>query len=401
MMTTTMTTRATPFRPTPARAGDDRFVELAARLGAQFAPRAAEHDRENTFVGENYAVLGEAGYTRLAVPTELGGLGASMRQICYAQAELAKYCGATALAVNMHIYVTLTAVYRWRHGAEGAEALLRRVASDGLILMTSGGSDGIWPTAKAVREKGGYRVSGRKTFCSQAPVAGVLSTSAVYDDPREGPVVLAINVPAASEGYHIVETWDTLGMRGTASHDVQLDAVFVPEAQVLARRSPGRVDLSLRNALVHITPPAAAVYYGIAAGARDEAVRTVLQRKSGEGQPLAEDPTIQRQVGLMDFRLKTAWWSLLGALDELGEDYDVGEREVNLLQLAKRETLLAAGEVVDVAMETVGGASYFKRSPIERAYRDVRAGKFHPFSPEKALVYAGRATLGLPVDRIW
>src|SRR5689334_1612462 len=99
-------------RPAPLRADDDRFVPLAADLGARFAERAADHDRENSFVEENFALLRESGYTALAIPEELGGLGASLRQVCYAQAELARSCGATALAVNMHIYLTLTNMYR-------------------------------------------------------------------------------------------------------------------------------------------------------------------------------------------------------------------------------------------------------------------------------------------------
>jgi alkylation response protein AidB-like acyl-CoA dehydrogenase len=393
--------RNSAWRPTPVRPGDDQFVALAAEVGAQCAPRAAEHDRDNTFVAENYDLLRRAGYTRLAVPKELGGLGATMRQVCYAQAELAKYCGATALAINMHIYVTLVTMYRWRHGAAAVEGLLSRVASDGAILMTSGGSDGIWPSAVATRVEGGYHVSGRKVFCSQAPAAAILSTSAVYEDPHEGMTVLAIMLPMASDGVRIIETWNTLGMRATASHDVQLTEVFVPDEAVAARRDWGKVDLSLRNALVHITPTAAAIYYGVAAGARDEALRTISQRKAGNGEPMANDPLIQRQIGLMDYRLRTAWWSLVGALDELGDDYEIGEREVGLTQVAKRDVLLAAQEVVDTAMEAVGGSSYFRTSPLERAYRDVRAGKYHPFNPERVLLYTGRQALGLPVEGIW
>jgi alkylation response protein AidB-like acyl-CoA dehydrogenase len=389
------------WRPAPVRPGDDDFVELAARMGTQCETRAAEHDRDNTFVAENYALLRDAGYTRLAVPKELGGLGATLRQVCYAQAELAKYCGATALAINMHIYVTLVTAYRWRHGATETAGLLRSVADDGAILMTSGGSDGIWPSAVASRVEGGYRVSGRKVFCSQAPAATMITTSAVYEDPREGMTVLAIMVPMSGEGVRIIETWDTLGMRGTSSHDTQLTEVFVPDQAVITRREWGKVDVSLRNALVHITPTVSTVYFGIASGARDEAVRTVLQRKTGNGEPVANDLIIQRQIGLMEYRLRTAWWSLVGALDELGDDYALGEREVGLTQMAKRDVLLAAQEVVDTAMETVGGSSYFRRSPLERAYRDVRAGKYHPFNPERVLLYAGRQTLGLPVDGIW
>ena len=158
-------------RPAPLREDDERFVSLASELGGEIAPFAEAHDRENTFVTEAYKVLEEAGYLRLAVPEELGGLGATMRQVCYAQAELARSCGSTALAANMHLYITLLQCWRRRQGAADAEGILRRVADEGLVLMTSGGSDWLWPTAEAVRENGGFRVSGRKTFCSQAPRA--------------------------------------------------------------------------------------------------------------------------------------------------------------------------------------------------------------------------------------
>ena len=157
--------------------------------------------------------------------------------------------------------------------------------------MTSGGSDGIWPSGTAVRENGGFRVSGRKMFCSQAPVADVLVTMAAYDDPEEGTMVLLMGIPTTSQGLQVVETWDTLGMRATASHDVQLEDVKVSDAQIVARRPWGKVDPALRNAGVHFAPPVAAVYFGVAAAARDEAVRVVCDRRSGDGQPLAQDPT--------------------------------------------------------------------------------------------------------------
>jgi acyl-CoA dehydrogenase len=399
----TATITSTDLRPAPVREGDDRFVPLAAELGAQFAERAARHDRENTFVEDNYPLLRDSGYTALPIPTELGGLGASLRQVLYAQAELAKYCGSTALAVNMHLYLTLTNLYRWKRGAAAVEGLLRRVAGEGLILMTSGGSDGLWPSATAVKDNGGFRVTGRKMFCSGAPLADVLVTMAAYDDPDEGRVVLAMGIPRQSEGLQVVDTWDTLGMRATASQDVQLDGVYVSDAQVAARRPWGRLDPVLRNAILHFCPTVGAIYYGIAAGARDEALRTIARRPGGDGEPRAHDPATARLVGLMDYKLRTAWWSLIGSLNELPDDYDypLDDPTCNSILLAKRHAVVEAVEVVDLAMEAVGGSSYYKRSPIERAYRDVRAGKFHPLPPEKTLTFAGRFALGLPVDQIW
>ncbi len=399
----TTTTEAPVYRPAPVRADDDRFVPLAAELGARFAERAAEHDRENTFVEENFARLRESGYTALAIPVELGGLGASLRQVCYAQAEIARYCAATALAVNMHVYSTLTNVYRWKNGADSAEVLLRRVAAERLLLMTSGGSDGLWPATTARKVDGGYRVSGRKSFCSQAPIANVLSTFATYDDPTEGPIVLVMGVPASSAGFQVVETWDTLGMRGTASHDVHLEDVYVGDGQVVARQPWGKMGPVLRSALIHAGATMASVYYGIAAGARDEAMRTIARRRVGSGEPVANDPTIARNVGLMEYKLRTAWWALIGSLNELADDYQypIDEQTTSTALLAKRCVVTEATEIVDLAMEVVGGSSFYKRSVLERAYRDVRGGPFHPLPPEKSLQFAGRLALGLPVEQIW
>jgi acyl-CoA dehydrogenase len=343
----------------------------------------------------------QAGYLRLAVPEALGGLGATLRQACYAQAELARHCASTALAVNMHVYLTLVQRFGWKQGSAAAERVLRRVADEGIVLMTSGASDGIFPSGRAERIEGGYRVNARKAFCSQAPVANVLATVAVYDDPAEGPVVLAMGIPMSSPGVRVLETWDTLGMRATSSHEVELTDVEVTDAQISGRRPFGRIDPSLRNALVHFSPLVASVYFGIAARARDEAIRSVVGRKPGNGPAPAEDPIVQRQVGALDSKLRLAWWGLVGALNEIGDDYQPTDEAINLLQIAKRNIVTSAIEIVDLAMEIAGGGSYFKRSPLEQAYRDVRAGKYHPFTPEKALLFTGRLALEQPVDRIW
>ncbi|MCC6313630.1 MAG: acyl-CoA dehydrogenase family protein [Thermomicrobiales bacterium] len=117
---------------------DRRYRTTSLQFGPQcieahpepcFAPRAAAHDQVNAFAAENFQEMRDSGYLRLAVPRELGGLGASMRQVCYAQAELAKHCAATALAVNMHHYLVLANVARWRHGAP-VEGMLRAIATD-------------------------------------------------------------------------------------------------------------------------------------------------------------------------------------------------------------------------------------------------------------------------------
>ncbi len=388
-------TTGTGTFPVPVRPDDARFVGMAAQIGAIAAEHAADHDNDATFVSEAYAAMRETGYLGLAVPEELGGLGATIRQVCYAQAELARHDGATALASAMHQYITLTQVFRHRVGAPDAEAVLRRVAGERIVIATSGGSDWLWPTTTAVQDNGTLRVSGRKMFCSQSPEATVVATCAVLGEPGEGAEVLHFSVPLAAEGVHIEETWDTLGMRGTASHDVVLDDVVVPADKVAGRRPYGEFGGPLLAALVHFAPVGGATYFGIAAGARDVAVAGATGGARGP-RSLTELPRVQRQVGLMDAKLRGAWWGLLGAVDEMGDDYTADPATTSMAMIAKRQAVTEAIEVVDLAMDVLGGKSYFRRSPLERAYRDVRAGTFHPFTPEATLSYAGKLALGDP-----
>ena len=101
----------------------------------------------------------------------------------------------------------------------------------------------------------------------------------------------------------------------------------------------------------------------------------------------------------MAHRLRVAAWALDGALATAGDDPTPSMHTVAAVMAAKREIAVAGVEVCDVAMSVVGGSAFFKGSPIERAYRDIRAAAFHPFTPEQTLVHAGRLQLGLPTDQ--
>ncbi|MFB9883604.1 acyl-CoA dehydrogenase family protein [Planobispora siamensis] len=367
---------------------DDDIVALAAELGLRCAPSEAEHDREATFVTEAYKAMRECGYLRLAVPNEFGGLGAGLRQVVLAEGELARRAGSAALAAAMHLYLTLVQCWRHRRGAPDAEGALRRVAADELIMATSGGSDWVSPTTTAVQVDGGFRFTGRKKFCSQAPVATVLSTSAVLGEPGPDAEVLHATVPLSSPGVSLVETWDTLGMRGTASHDLVFEDVFVPAEKVVGRRPYGSLSGPLLVAVIHFAPVVSAVYLGIAQGACDEALRVLGARPQDPG------PTAVRQIGEMAARLRVARWALLAAVEEVGEDPPADEQTLITLMVAKRHAVCEAKAIVDLALDTVGGPAFFRSSPLERAYRDVRGGPFHPLTPEATLALAGTGALG-------
>ncbi len=199
-------------------------------------------------------------------------------------------------------------------------------------------------------------------------------------------------VPMAADGVTVLDTWDALGMRGTGSHDVELQDVFVPEDKVLARRPHGRLDPPLQVIFSIALLPIAAVYLGVAEAARDHAVALVV------GRDRAEDVTIQRQVGLMDTRLRVASWALDGGLATVGDDPAPSMDTVVAVMAAKREIALAATEVCDLALDVAGGAAFYRTLPIEQCLRDARGARFHPFGPEESLVHAGLVGLGLPAD---
>jgi alkylation response protein AidB-like acyl-CoA dehydrogenase len=363
------------------------FVAAAAAVGATIAPHAARHDRDGTFVEEGLAALKDAGLLAAGVPVELGGGGATNRDLAAMQRELAHHCGSTALASSMHQHVVCFTAWRYRRGLPGAEATLKRVAEEGIVLVSTGGGDWTHPRGEAVKVDGGYRVTGTKRFASQSSHGTVMSTMFTYDDPEQGLRVLNLAAPIAAEGVTVADNWDTLGMRGTASNDIHLEDVFVPDERVLANRPHGVVDGPLQVIGSIAMPIVSAVYLGVAEAAYAAAVQSAASR--------ADDPIVQRAVGLMAHKLQVASWALDGALAAVGEDPDPSEERLAAAMAAKREIALAGTEVCDLAMEVAGGSAFFKGSVVERAYRDIRAAKFHPFTLEETLLRAGRLALGL------
>ena len=214
---------------TRKRPGSTDWRREVDEIADEIAARAADHDQTDSFVAENYALLKKRGLFKAHVPAELGGHGADYPTICTVVRKLAAACGSTGLAFAMHTHIVALAAWRWRHENAPTDALLRRVAADDLVLISSGGSDWLKSMGTAVRVSKGYRINARKIFASGCPAGDMLITSAVYDDPDAGPTVLHFGVPFKAEGVRILDTWRVMGMRGTGSNDVELKNVFVAD----------------------------------------------------------------------------------------------------------------------------------------------------------------------------
>ena len=371
---------------TSSQAAPD-WRETLAELGPQFAEEARRSDESNTYVAANMALLRERGFLGLAVPLELGGGGLGYRDLSDMLRELAHHCSATALVLAMHTHVAAAAAWRWRHQQAPTDGLLKRVAAERIQLLSSGGSDWIASSGIAKKVDGGYRIHARKVFASGAPSANLLMTSAIHEDAPDGPTVLHFGVPMKAEGVSIAETWDTLGMRGTASHDVILDGVFVADAAIGGRRKPGVWDMTFHVVSLIAFPLVYSVYAGVAEHARDVAVEVAAKRREVNVE----------LVGALDTEL-AATRITLDAFVAFAETAQPGPQTTNTIFISRTLVARHAIRTVEFALEAAGGAAYCRRTELERLFRDVQGARFHPLPESQQRRIAGRLALGLPID---
>lgn len=350
-------------------------VNIAGRLADEFRSTAAELDRSGEFPKANYVRMRQAGYLKAAVPEELGGLGASLADLARAQQALARGCASTALAVNMHHFQVGAMADAWRKG--GPDTMLRRVAEEGVVLASTSAEAivaGEWSPAATARLEGEqYCLNGRKFFCSQAPGMDFVRVNARDLETGE---TLVFSIPAHAEGVRVAETWDTTGMRATASHDLVLEDVRLPASAVATKlprepmQHPGLANLA-RWFLALI----ASVYLGIAEEARAEA----LGAMAGEAKSRSRDPLLSEVLlGELEAEFFTALAVRDQAIARL-DPYPENPQEALALAILGKEVVTShAGAVVEKAVQIAGGRSYFKRSPLERLARDMRAARFHP-----------------------
>ena len=374
---------------TPSAAPRTDFVAVARELAADFATRAAQHDADDSFVAENYAALKKAKLFSAPVPTELGGGGASYEDHCEIIRAIARGCGSTALAYSMHSHLLQALVWRHRHNATPpAEPVLRRIAAEELVLVSSGGSDWVDGSGKLEKKNGGYVFNARKIFGSGGPSGDLLLTTGIYDDPEKGPTVLHFGVNLHQPGVTIQDNWRTLGMRGTGSNDIVIENVDVADAGVSVRRPKGTWAPFFDVVTPLIWPLVCAAYLGVAESARELAVAHVQKKR--------DDPIVQITVGEMDTELANA----VAVYDDMvatakGLDYTPSHGLSNISY--KRKTIFSrsATRAVSCAMEAVGGGSFFRAAGIERAFRDIQGIRFHPWHERRSYLFSGRIALGL------
>lgn len=377
--------------PEDARPGRPGVVDTANRLAPRLAERASEVDQNDLFVAENYALLKEAGLVEAGVPQELGGGGAEIPELAEMLRVLARACGSTALAFSMHTHQVAVPAWRWRYQKVAAvEPLLKRVAAERLILVSSGGSDWIGGSGKAEKVDGGYRVTARKVFTSGAEAGDILMTGAVREAEDGSRSVIHFGAPMKAAEVRIEQTWRALGMRGTGSNDVLIENLFVPEASVAFSRTAGEWHPVFHTITTIAFTLIYAVYLGVAESARDIAI-DIAKRKPEPDLSLA---------GRMDTELRAAQLAHRWMLDTVARNAPSADT-VNEVMIGRALVARHAIAAVEFAMELAGGASFYRATGLERRLRDIQAARFHPLQSGPQSRYAGATALGLPTSSVF
>ncbi|HTE81632.1 MAG TPA: acyl-CoA dehydrogenase family protein [Reyranella sp.] len=365
-----------------------------------FAKRVGEYDRENRFFAEDFEDLRKAGYLTMSVPRELGGQGLSLADVCKRQRRLAYHAPATALGINMHVYWVGVAADLLRAGDKSLEWLLREAVA-GEVFAAGHAERGndipfLLSTTKAERVDGGFRFTGHKMFGSLAPAWTRYGLHGLWAEAEGGPKVVHAFMPRDTEGYRIVETWDTLGMRATRSDDVMLEGAFVPDKYVVRTLLAGAADQYVVAVFAWALMGFANVYFGVAQRAFDLAVEAVKGKRSmAVSRTMAYHPEVQHAIAQMALGLDAIGPHLDHVAQDWSNGVDHGATWPSKIVSAKHHAVEACWKIVDTAMEVSGGSGMFRGSELERLFRDARCGRFHPANSMLVHEIVSKTALGI------
>ncbi len=379
-----------------------KFLALADKVAPAFAERAARHDHDNTFPFENYDDLRAAGFMRLTVPEELGGLGADLADLLVVLERFAAADGSTSLAYAMHSSPVCSWAYAWRRSQDPQLAFPLQMAAQGklvfAVIPSEIGTSNLYLDAKTKAERvdGGFRISGRKNFGTNTSVATHCATTARYEDPEYGPHLIGLLVDLSSPGVSIEPTWDTLGMRATQSNDVVFDNLFVPEQNLYHSVPVGHLDAKfLEQVFAHAAPCFGAVYTGIAGGALSWAVEQIHRRG------LTRDARVQDAIAEAETLREINRSVLYRHADEvtsrrLFEQLGVQEG-VARCAFVKNVCTNNAATIMRRLVDVLGGSAFVRSQPFEKMWRDVQAGLIMPISNRTGNELIGASALDVEV----
>lgn len=377
----------------------NRLMDDPVRAARAIAPRARalrdETERQRRLPPPLVDALVAAGLFRLWVPRELGGVEADPRSLVETVEVLSAADGAVGWCLMIAAGTALSSGYLPAAGA-------REIFGDPASIV--GGR--LAPGGRATRVDGGYRVSGRWGFNSGIDHATWLLGGCVLWEgdrmllrPNGAPVARYMFFPKAT--CNVIDTWSVGGLRGTGSHDFEVEDVFVPDERSFSFDEPYlRAPLYRLPPFTLLAPAFSAVALGIARGAIDALVELAKHKTScASGTPLRDRASAQAAVAQAEAQLRSARLFLLDAVDAAWRDTLAGRpltlEQRALLRLASTHASTSAAHAVDLMYAAGGASSIYTTNPLERAFRDVHTATQHVLGQSQNYEAAGRVLLGI------
>jgi alkylation response protein AidB-like acyl-CoA dehydrogenase len=392
-----------------------QLAELADKHAADVFVTAGEYDRANTFPYPHWESLRRSGLLAASVPVDLGGRGVtSALDLAVAVSRLARGDGAIAIGVAMHLstfWYLARLSDRESSGSSAASGnarfagllrlLLRRCGRGRVVAcvaISEAGTSLGRPHTTAERVGDGYRVNGRKTFCTASPV-GTLFCGTVRIASADGPDRLGFAVlPRDTAGLTVQSNWDALGMRASGSNDVLFEDCEVPAHMVTEVGPVGVLGADLLPMTMVGVLTLAAAALGIAERSQELAVGSVSPGATPRA--AVRDLIAENEIDLATSRaVLTRVASTLDTMlsaPTITSPPPVLSELMMQVQCANVAVKRAAVAIVDRCLTVCGGRGYLSSSPLSRLYRDVRAGPFmQPFSALDAPAFIGDVRLGV------
>lgn len=381
------------------------MLAIARTLAAEFARHADQHDRTGTLPMASYDALRASGYLAFVVPTAYGGRGATLSDMVRCQEILAGGCGSTAMAVDMTVHV-IGRVAETRSYPEHVYATIcRDIVADGALINAVASekelgspSRGGLPTTSATWDGTQWRINGHKLFVSMAPLLRYLITMVslpVTDAMPHGGTANAV-VRGDAPGISFLDTWgDALSLRSSGSGDVVYTDVPVDDAWLIERKSAAATSpAEPPTGMAWFALTLAGVYLGIGQAAVDCVARYANSRvPTALGKPIASLPNIQHRIGEASIPLQAARALLYDVVDTWTHAPEQRMGMAPRIAAAKYAATNAALVATDQALRIAGGFGITRDLPLERFFRDARAGITHPPNDDAALEMVGRAVV--------
>jgi 3-hydroxy-9,10-secoandrosta-1,3,5(10)-triene-9,17-dione monooxygenase len=370
----------------------------------QFRERAEECERRRVVPDESVKELTAAGFFRFLQPRLFGGLEGDPVDFFEGVRLIASADASTGWIASV------LSVHAWQIALFSGAAQEAVWGSDSATLVSSSYA----PTGSATAVDGGYQVSGRWSFSSGCSHATWVLLGGLVTDP-EGRVVDFRTFLLPRADYEIVDAWDTVGLAGTGSHDIQVDGAFVADDFTLSMGDTGRCHgpgQQLNTADLYklpfhslFTSTITAPIIGMASGAYAEhvAAQRTRVRAAFTGERAVDDPFLNVRIGRAGSEVDAAWALLAANIRELQAHVARGERIPLQLRLKVRRDQVVgterAIEAIDLLFESAGARALDRGCHLQRAWRDAHAGRVHAANdPERALRMFGAVELGQQLE---